>query len=255
MSDERSLERVPFARPFGRQVRGTGAARGTLLSAVLHLALIALFVWAGRRQFLDASRAPGPDLGLGGGGGGRGIRGLAVFTASAMGASPTPPPPPVQQPPLTVPQQVQPLPETPPAAPAVPTPQPAAGPGEGAGQGAGAGPGSGTGTGGGVGGGVGTGVGNDSGPGGGGGRIFPPQLQGLIIPPPGVPRELRGTRIVVTFRISERGEVVDVTTDPVIRDRGWRNEFLDRMRRYTFSPAYLPGGHPVAAEYPITITL
>jgi len=62
-------------------------------------------------------------------------------------------------------------------------------------------------------------------------------------------------RVVVTFFISERGEVVRVETDPLIRDRGYRNEFLDRMRRYTFTPGMTRDGHPVASQISITITL
>lgn len=255
MSDELLPGRVPLGRPFGRQLQGQGSFRGTVLSAALHLAVIALLAWAGRRQFLD-SRTPG-DEGRGGGGGGGGIRGLAVFTATGMGRPPAPQPPAHQQA-LTVPQQVVPLPESPPhdSLPAAPAPTPPTGAGEGPGQGAGIGPGGGTGTGGGTGGGTGTGTGNDSGPGGGaGGRVFPPFPYGMIMAPTGAPRELHGVRIAVTFQVSERGEVLGVRTDPEIRDRGYRNDFLDRMRHFTFRPAYTADGRHVAAEYLITIIL
>ena len=80
-----------------------------------------------------------------------------------------------------------------------------AGPGQGEGSGTGGGPGSGSGTGGGVGSGRGTGVGSDS---GGTGRVFPPQPQGIILPPTGAPANLRGVRLTVRFEISERGEVL-----------------------------------------------
>ena len=124
------------------------------------------------------------------------------------------------------------------------------------GHGPGLGPGAGPGTLGGTGGGAGTGAGNDSGPGGGaGGRIFLPDPYGMIVPPTGAPRELHGVRLAVTFQISERGEVVSVRTDPEIRDRGYRNDFMDRMRRYTFRPAHTADGRRVAAEYTITFTL
>ena len=253
MSDERSMGRVPLAQPFGRQVRSPGGTRGTVLSAVLHVAFLALILWISRRHYLEAEKSPGELGRRGGGGGGGGIRGLAVFTPARPAQAPAPPP---VQPPLVVPQHIEPLPETPPAAvtPAVTAPPPQAGAGDGTGRGSGAGPGTGTGAGTGTGGGTGSGTGNDSGPGGGGGRVYPPQPQGIILPPPGAPRDLRGTRLTVTFRISEKGEVMDVSTDPAIRDRGYRNEFLDRMRRYTFTPAYLEG-HAVPAQYPITITL
>jgi hypothetical protein len=85
--------------------------------------------------------------------------------------------------------------------------------------------------------------------------VFPPQPQGIILPPPGRPSSLAGVRLVVTFTISERGEVLDVDVEPPIRDRGYRNEFLDRMRRYVFTPAYTLDGRPVRAIFPVTITL
>jgi hypothetical protein len=70
------------------------------------------------------------------------------------------------------------------------------------------------------------------------------------------PRSLRGTRITVTFTIGERGEVLDVAVDPPIEDRGYRAQFLERMRRYTFTPGYSPrDGRAVRAALPITITL
>jgi hypothetical protein len=231
-----------------------------MLSAFVHAVLIAALLWKTGDLFVDANRGLGPDLGRGGGGGGGGARAVAMFVvpgaAAAQEAPPalTPPPPPITVPletPTTIPEPAaQPTP-----APAVAT-APTPGPGEGVGAGTGTGPGSGSGTGGGSGAGTGTGVGNDSGPGGGGGTVFPPSLQGILIPPTdGKPRELRGVRIVVTFRISERGEVVSVSTDPQIRDRGYRNEFLDRMKHYAFTPAYTRDGRPIASEISITITL
>lgn len=258
MADDTLARRVPLEAPFGRQLSSSGSARGTALSAIAHAALIAFIFWAGRQQFVDASRRVGDDTRRGGGGGGGGARAVAVF-ASLAGAAPAPPPK-VETPPLVVPEtptiipEVQPRAEEPVVAP--PATVPAPGPGEGAGNGTGAGPGSGTGTGGGTGGGVGTGVGNDSGPGGGeGGDYFQPQPQGVILPPQGPPRNLRGVAIRVIFQINERGQVVEVRTEPVIADRSYRNEFLDRMRRYTFTPAYTRNRQPIAAEFPITITL
>ena len=62
-------------------------------------------------------------------------------------------------------------------------------------------------------------------------------------------------RLTVRFEISERGEVLNVEVDPPIRDRGYRNEFMERMRRYTFTPAYTVDGRPVRAVFPVLITL
>jgi len=231
-----------------------------MLSAVLHAVIIALLLWKTGQQFVDANRGLGPELGRGGGGGGGGARAVAMFAIPGAAAAPQAPPVATPQPPPVVVPQVTPTTIPEPVPVAQPTPVAAAapmpGPGDGAGAGTGTGPGSGSGTGGGSGSGTGTGVGNDSGPGGGGGTVFPPSLQGILIPPTdGKPRELRGVRIVVTFRISESGEVVSVVTDPQIRDRGYRNEFLDRMKHYAFTPAFTRDGHAIASEISITITL
>jgi hypothetical protein len=75
----------------------------------------------------------------------------------------------------------------------------------------------------------------------------------MPIPPANPPREVRGILLAVTFRVSERGEVVDVTVDPPIRDRGYRNEFLDRMKSFRFRPAHTRDGRAVAAEIVIRI--
>ena len=57
------------------------------------------------------------------------------------------------------------------------------------------------------------------------------------------------------FEISERGEVMRVSLDPMPRDRGFARELLERLRRYRFTPARTLDGRPVAAIYPFTITL
>jgi hypothetical protein len=59
----------------------------------------------------------------------------------------------------------------------------------------------------------------------------------------------------VTFYVSERGVVDNVEVDPPIRDRGYRDDFMERMRRYTFTPAYTRDGRPVPAQFPVRITL
>ena len=250
--------RIPLAESFDRQVRSGGESRDTVLSVVLHLLVIAFLAWGGTRQLVDATRGPGADRGRGGGGGGGGVRAFAVFSPSGANAPAPPAEVAVTPPPITVPVQTPtsiPEPAAQPAATAPATPAPTPGEGNGTGAGTGTGPGSGTGTGGGAGAGVGTGTGSDSGAGGGGGTVFPPQLQGIILPPTGRPGNLRGQQIEITFRINEKGEVLDVSLDPPIRDRSYRNEFMDRMKRYTFVPAYTRDGHAIAAEYRVMITL
>lgn len=249
-SERRAARRVPLATPFGRQIQRGGTARDWVLSAALHAALVALIAWGGR-ELAEAGRWGGGGPRGGGGGGGRAF---AVFSVPAAAAAPIPPPPPIVLPselalklPASVPET------TTSASPAEPLPQPgaeAAGK-QGGGQGGG-GPGVGTGAGGGA------GAGSGAGPGGaddGAGRIVPPEPQGIILPPTGAPPALRGVRLTVRFEISERGEVVGISVEPPIRDRSYRNEFMDRMRRYTFSPARTQGGRPVRAVFPVEITL
>lgn len=258
------MNSVPFATLFGRQESSRRLNRGWLLSAVLHAGLLALLVYQGQRLAAEAARMPGEGPGLGGGGGGGWGRAFAVFSAPASAAveAPAPPAPEPEPRALEVPQNVVPLPEPSPdslkaaaAAQHEPAAAPVSGQGTGAGTGTGpgAGPGSGGGAGGGSGGGIGSGVGPDSG--GAGGRIFPPQPRGIILTPAGAPRELRGVQLTVTFTISERGEVLDVEVTPPIRDRGYRNEFLERMRRYTFSPARALDGRPLRATYEVLVTV
>jgi hypothetical protein len=70
----------------------------------------------------------------------------------------------------------------------------------------------------------------------------------------GRPGALRGRPLTVHFDVSERGRVLNVETEPEIRDRGYRNVFMERMRGYTFAPATLDG-RPVRARFTITIRL
>jgi len=264
MTDERahSQRRIPLEQRFGRQLQKDGSIRSTVLSAAVHAGLVALLVWQTARQvryYYDASEAPGPG-GRGGGGGGGGNRSMVAIPVFMRAFAPRPPEPRPPTPQLTIPTQVVPLPEVARRDTVVPDSgalaRVSAGPGAGQGEGPGEGPGQGGGSGGGSGGGVGPGVGTDSGPGGGGGgSIFPPQPQGIILPPPGRPSSLRGVRLTVTFYVSERGMVDNVEVDPPIRDRGYRNDFMERMRRYTFTPAYTRAGQAVPARFPVRITL
>lgn len=251
--EHQAVRQVPLATPFGRQVRERGILRGVGLSAVVHVALIALVIWGGRR-LAEADLAPGDGGGRSGGGGGGGNRIFAVF-ALPTASPPLPPAPalvvpslqaltvPMTQPPEAVPEQIS-------AQDLARLAQPT---GAGAGQGTGTGPGSGSGTGGGSGSGVGTGVGPDSG--GAGGSYFPPQPQSIIMPPDPRPASVRGTTITARFEISSRGEVLRVTIDPAIRDRRFSDALVERLRSYVFTPAYTRDGQPMAAPFEIRITL
>ncbi|OGU00432.1 MAG: hypothetical protein A2085_11310 [Gemmatimonadetes bacterium GWC2_71_10] len=241
--EQHAVRRIPLAAPILRQ-RVT--VRGHALSALLHGLVVAVLVWGAQRGH-EAMLGPGEGPGRGGGGGGS-----RVFRV-LLPAGQAPKPPEVAAVPeqLVIPREVQKLDSVvPPSADTSGNAQYKQ-PGEGAG--AGAGPGSGTGTGGGAGAGTGSGVGPDSG--GGGGRIFPPQLQVMLIPPmEGRPAALRGVQVTVMFEVSERGQVLSVETNPEIRDRGYRNSFLDKMRRYTFTPGLLDG-RPVRARTEVRIRL
>ena len=59
----------------------------------------------------------------------------------------------------------------------------------------------------------------------------------------------------MTFYVTERGAVDHVEVDPPIRDRGYRNAFMDRMRGYTFTPARTLDGRPIAASVNFIVTL
>jgi hypothetical protein len=255
MSIERSADRrVPLASPFGRQVRERGTLRGLGPSAVVHLGLLALVLW-GQHRMMEAGRLPGAGPGASGGGGGGG-RVFAVLALPRAQVSLPPAPAltvpslqaltvPVDQPPEEVPVQM--------SADELAALIRATVPGNGAGQGSGVGPGAGSGTGGGTGSGVGSGTGPDSG--GRGGNVFAPQPQGIILPPPDRPSGVRGTTVRVRFEISARGEVLAVSLDPPIRDRKFRDDFLERLRRYTFTPAYTRDGRAVPGVFEIRITL
>jgi hypothetical protein len=248
------MRQIPLATPFGRLAHERGGTRGVILSAAVHVATVVLLLWTGSRLMV-ADRAPGSGPGRGGGGGGGGNRTLVLFVPPAPAApAPVPPAPAIVMPtqPVVVVPEVRP--DTTPRAPDPAQPAaPGQGPGEGAGKGPGAGPGSGTGSGGGTGSGVGPGTGPDSG--GGGGRVYPPQPQGIILPPPDRPSALRGTTVTAVFEISATGEVMHVALDPSPRDHKFANAFLERLRRFTFTPAYTLDGHPVAALFRINITL
>lgn len=248
MPEQHGVRHIPLAVPITRQ-RVT--LRGHALSVVLHALVLAAAVW-GAQQSSAMLRTAGQGPGRGGGGGG-GSRVFRVLLPSAP--IPAPPAPPDEHA-IVIPTHTRPLdsilPPPDSAAIAAAAAAQAAAQGQGEGKGPGTGPGSGGGSGGGTGGGVGSGVGPDSG--GGGGRMFPPQLQGILLPPDGRPANLRGVVLTVNFAISERGQVLEVSTEPEIRDRGYRNAFLDRMRRYTFSPAMLDG-HAVRAPYSVRIRL
>jgi hypothetical protein len=242
MSIERRVPRhIPLAVPLGRQTRQRGVFRGLGLSAVVHLLLIGLAVWGTYHRIAESDGDPGDGSTRRPGGGGGGVV-LAVLAQAP--ALPSAPPPPA----LTVPSLAAltvPMEQPPEAVPEQLTAEELARLAQATGVGTGGGPGSGTGSGGGSGSGTGPGVGSDSGAGGGRGNYFEPQPQGLILPPVDKPSSVRGLKVTARFEISATGEVMRVTLEPTLPDRRYQSEFLDRLRRYTFTPASSPDGHPV----------
>jgi protein TonB len=245
--ERRAVRQVPLATPFGRQTRERGKLRGLGLSAVAHLVLLALVLYA-QHKAIEAGLMPGLGPNRPGGGGGGGAAVVLFVRPPAAPAAPAVEAPhlevittPAVQPPEEVPVQMSPE--------EIRSLLQAATPGNGTG----AGPGSGTGSGGGSGSGTGPGTGPDSG--GAGGNVYAPRLDGFIMPPVDRPASVRGTTVRVRFEVSARGEVLDVAIDPPIRDRHYRDEFLDRLRRYKFTPAYTRDGRAVPGVFEISIAL
>lgn len=252
MSIERRAPRqIPLAVSLGRQTRQRGVMRGLGVSAVVHLALIGFAVWGTHRiAESDGDPGDGSDRSSGGGGGG------VVLTLLAPAPSlPSAPPPPALTVPslaaLTVPMELPPE-----AVPEQVTAEELArlAQATGTGTGTGGGPGAGTGSGGGSGSGVGPGVGADSGA-GGHGTYFMPQPQGVILPPSDRPSSVRGMTVTARFEISATGQVLRVTLQPTLPDRRFRDAFLERLRRWAFTPAYSPDGHPVPGVYEVRFPL
>jgi periplasmic protein TonB len=249
--ERRAVRQIPLAVSLGRQTRQRGVFRGLGLSAAVHLLVIGLAAW-GTHHIAESDGDPGDGSGRNPGGGGGGAFAVLVVAPSLPSA---PPPPaltvpslaaltiPVEQAPETVPEQIS-AEELARLAQAT-----------GVGAGTGGGPGSGTGSGGGSGSGVGTGVGPDSGAGGGHGTYFMPQPQSVILPPPDRPASVRGITVTARFEISATGEVLRVTLEPTLPDRRFRDAFLERLRRYAFTPASAPDGHPVPSVYEVRFPL
>ena len=248
--ERRALRHVPLAVSLGRQTRQRGVFRGLGLSAVVHLLLIGLAAW-GTHRIAESDGDPGDGSARSPGGGGGGVI-LAVLAQAP--ALPSAPPPPA----LTVPSLAAltiPMEQPPESVPAQLTAEELARLAQVTGAGTGGGPGSGTGSGGGAGSGTGPGEGSDSGAGGGHGTYFMPQPQGVILPPTDRPASVRGVTVIARFEISASGAVLRVTIEPTLPDRRFRDAFLERLRRWAFTPASSPDGRPVPGVYEVRFPL
>ena len=231
--------------------------RGALLALLVHAAFLGFLVRVAPLRSLDAESAQGPlDLMTGGGGGG----GRQVAFVALPPAAPQPPPPrapAVRPPPQPIPTPVIEPPPPPPIVPPVEAqPTSAVRPDSTATTtGSGSGPGSGSGSGGGSGSGKGPGTGAGSGPGGGeSGRARPPEPRQLILPPPDVPKSLRGLTIAVSFLVAADGRVDRVTFSPDPPDRGFAKKLEEVMRSYRFRPARSAEGLPVPGTTTVSVT-
>ncbi len=257
--------RPPPSLELPRSRRSVG---GLVVSVLLHASLVALIVAGAIRIAPPAAGDLMGGLAGGGGGGGGGGQRVSYISLPPAGA-PAPPapepaapvvPPPVEEAPIVTPP-VPPV-ETP-AAPAeapaetATTAQPVAGEGTGTGTGAGSDAGSGGGSGGGQGGGLGTGSGLAVGPGTGGdsGSIRPPVLSGWAPPLDRPSKELRGATVRVTFWVGADGRVERYTTDPEIRDNGYRKKWDELVRAMRFKPARTRDGLAVPATFEATFVL
>ena len=246
-------------RPNRREPIGLGLPKPrrsgwhALLALLIHAGALALIRVAPLRH-LDYQPNEGAPASEAGGGGGGSVRMVALPAAAQAAVPPAvvPPPPPLPiVTPVTKPVE-NPLPTpVPDTLQTRPDPGVASGSGTGAGTGSGTGPGSGTGSGSGDG----SGKGSGKGAGGGeGGKARPPEPRQLILPPPEIPKALRGVTISVTFLVGPEGRVEGVRLSPEPQDRGFARKLEDVMRNYRFRPARGPDGLPVAGTITIELT-
>ncbi len=280
-TDRQQRGREPYRPPIGVPLERR-EWWGVPLSALAHLAVLALFLlpfWAtADLQPPTGAGGAGPAGGGGGGTAGRAAAGSATNDAERLHFVSVAPPParsmvpeekrpttPVLEPvkPLSRPTVEQPVQQVKPVAPPQPTgiepnamnaPQLAL---AGAGTGdSGAGGGAGPGTGGGVGTGTGTGRGSANGPGTGGGEgdIYPATPDFLVMPALPVPSSVRGRTIRLEFQLDARGGITALKFNST-GDSGYDKELRSRLMEYRFRPAHKADGTPVASVYVTELTL
>ena len=74
------------------------------------------------------------------------------------------------------------------------------------------------------------------------------------MPPPDVPKNVRGMTIAVTFLVAVDGRVDGVRFEPILPDRGFAKKLEEVMRGYRFRPARGPDGLPVAGTTTVSVS-
>ena len=259
-----------FARQRSLPATGLPARRDDrrgwgLLSALLHVLVVALLITpVATHEGLVTERpqgAGGPGPAGGGGGGKRGTGGVKEqihYVRVAPPPAPVPTPQVAVVPPPVV--KIQPV-VTPPIKPLEMTPEAKAEPkiemakiaeatapvaGVGGGTGRDGSAGSGPGSGGGVGSGIGTGRGSGTGPGTGGGvqTNYPPSPTELFIPPLPMPDKVRGFHLVAEYDVDSTGKVLDFKFTPT-RDGSYNRRLDEVLRSFKFRPGTRPDGTPI----------
>lgn len=231
---------------------------GTATSIVVHGAIVLFVILGGRAggELFIAGGGPGPAGGGGGGGGSRvSYVEIPPYIAAAAPARKAPTNERAIELPIPKPRLKEIRKDAPKVKIAQPTGPVVIASKIGVGDGSGGGPGSGTGSGGGTGTGEGAGTGSGQGPGTGGegGAGYGPQSRQMLLPPD-APESIKGQEFRVRFWINERGKVTKVDVEPRIRDSDYRKRFMEKMSQFTFHPARLPDGTPVASHYDVLIT-
>ena len=243
--------------------RSRRSSWSTLLSILLHGAVIGALFFArwrdirGWEEILDPGTAQGRSGG-GGGGGSITVVALPALQRPAPVAVVVTVPPPVIAVPtpevLPVPDPVEPVFQAAPTDTLPPDSVSTRSDGGRGGTGSGGGRGSGTGPGDGSGVGPGSGSGTGGGVGAGSGRATPPQPRQVILPPFDYPKEMRGQTFAVTFWVGTDGRVARVAVEPAIKDRGFAKRFAEVMRNYRFRPARSAEGTPIPGTTTVTIS-
>lgn len=254
--------RLFFSRPE-REERDT--AQSTAVSAVLHLVIVGLLLFATRASVIALAGDEGVGTGIGAGAAGGGGGGGSDEQVSLL--IPEPPPPAPEEPQVSVPEVME---ITPPEITkpeevavakadslpkqAVPsTPTAGTGTGEGAGVGPGTGPGTGPGSGGGSGGGEGGGIGSGVGPGIGKGRVIPPSPEVLLIPP-APPGSVRGKTVAIRLVVDTIGVVTDAEIIPSTGDRKFDGALKRVALGWRFRAARNLDNRPVSFVFDVKFT-